>query len=174
MRALSFLIFLFISVTAFGQSGYPVTNDEDYSVTFMAKPEHETRHGEWNGHEYEVQVYLAKENFDTGNVHYAFGYFDYPEAYAKETSVRKILDDLVSAEDGKSIIVLRPGITSEKDLTLNGYPGREYISDFSREGKAIYLNAFLAGNRLYFAQAIVEGSIDNSEAYKFLNSLWIK
>lgn len=66
-------------------------------------------------------------------------------------------------------------LISEKEVTLNGFPGREARIDFGNGTAVIYLHMYLVRNTGYFIQTITEtGKVENQAALRFHRSFRLK
>jgi hypothetical protein len=100
---------------------------------------------------------------------YIVSYADYPEALVKQGSKDKMLegarDGAVKNINGK----LRSG--SDKKVTLNGHPGREFIIDAPDNVLVLKARQYLVNNRLYQTIAVVpKGKESSADVTKFIDS----
>lgn len=98
--------------------------------------------------EYDMNIYLA--GYNTDGPWYLVGYADYPEQITSQFTPQKILDDEVAAmrNDAKVVRV--------KDITFDGYPGRELEVESQEDDGSILVKQrqrlYIINNRFYMLQ----------------------
>lgn len=144
-----------------------------FSVQLPGQPEESEQAVKTDIGELSLRIfsYETDKNDVDNNIVYMIMSTDYPESSgissdAKEripTMFRNAVDGGVKNVNGK--------LLSEKDITLKGFPGRQYKLAF-QEGEGIISGRFyLVKNRMYMVQAIVMKAKENDPSVlKFLNS----
>jgi hypothetical protein len=97
------------------------------------------------------------------------GYSDYPEATVKASDPATML---AGARDG-AVANANGQLVSDVEVTLNGYPGREFSAAVTQNGQEFVLRqrVYMVGNRLYQVLVLVpKGEEDSPEVEAFFQS----
>jgi hypothetical protein len=106
---------------------------------------------------------------DQGDVGYFVGYFDVPAELLALGNTAALLDGGVQGAFGN----VGGSIESQKEITLDGHPGREATGSFSFEGEAgtLKARAYLVNDRIYMVFAGARSGQGNlTDTDRFLDS----
>jgi len=136
-----------------------------FSLTVPAPMNEKTQEVETGAGKITVHMYLSEI---ASGAYLAF-YSDYPAEAVKQVGAKSILDN---ARDGAANNI-KGKVTREKEVELDGHPGREFDVEAKLNGADVKITArlFLVDNRLYMvyvAYKVEQGSAE--EIDKFLNS----
>ncbi len=122
--------------------------------------------GEVDFHVYYVQ---AKMSNDPNQI-YTYAYADYPAEVVHSDSTHKIKNFLDGSSEG-SVKNLQGKLVAQKDITINGFPGREFEVSV-QEGLIIdHFKILLVKNRFYILQVItLAEEKENERLHRFLDS----
>jgi flagellar basal body-associated protein FliL len=115
-----------------------------------------------------IDIYFYQLTTNSGAMLYQVGYNDYPEGLIQAGAEGQLLDAAmqggVKAVNGK--------VVSEKNLTLNGFPGKEAkVSVTSPTTGEFIIRIFLVENRMYqLMSGGTSGKIDQTGMDRFLKS----
>ncbi|MBP0006382.1 MAG: hypothetical protein J7642_22130 [Cyanobacteria bacterium SBC] len=146
----------------------------NFSVAFPVDYQEETDTIELNGEQLNWTLYKARDTFhlddrdrtsDDGNL-YVVGYTDLPENFTTpsiETSLTKVGNELLDR------VNLQPLQEHGRSISLDNYPGREYIGIVS--SRSIALRLYVVDRRLY---ALISVADDVESVSRFLNSFTLQ
>jgi hypothetical protein len=106
---------------------------------------------------------------EQGQQAWLVGYSDYPEATVQASDAAPML---AGARDG-GVGNVNGQLVSDAEVTLNGYPGREFSASVTQAGQEMMLRerVYLVGNRLYQVLVLVpKGQENSTEVEDFLQS----
>jgi hypothetical protein len=105
------------------------------------------------------------------NMAYSVNLADYPPEMIAAGDTQQMLD---GARDG-AVSNVNGELLDEKELTLSGYPGREFKVKVEDEGIVVRARIYLVNERLYVIQALSKERLASSEDIdKFLDSFQLK
>ena len=113
----------------------------------------------------EVHMFVAEQ----GQKAWLVGYSDYPEALVEASDPATML---AGARDG-AVSNVNGQLVSDAEITLNGYPGREFSASVTQNGQEIVLRqrVYMVGNRLYQVVVIApKGEENSTEVEDFFQS----
>jgi len=106
---------------------------------------------------------------EQGQKAWLVGYSDYPEALVEASDPATML---AGARDG-AVSNVNGQLVSDAEITLNGYPGREFSASVTQNGQEIVLRqrVYMVGNRLYQVVVIApKGEENSTEVEDFFQS----
>ncbi|HEX3050745.1 MAG TPA: PsbP-related protein, partial [Aggregatilineaceae bacterium] len=109
-----------------------------------------------------VMTMYSGENDDAA---YMVNYADYPSDLVTEADAQQVFDGAISSVEGT--------IVSEKEITLDGHPGREVVVDTTVEDRnaTLKMRCYMVESRFYRVMFIGEkGKVKDSEIDEFLDS----
>ncbi len=170
MRKVTFWVLLCVLLTVFGcapAEWVDFESDEgEFAVLMPANPQTQRKTVPTPIGPMKVVMYTH----DAGAEAYIVGFSDYPKAVLEKLTPEKMLSDGVKG----GIAKIRGTKKSEKNINLDGYPGKEYTFTIpsSRipgggKGKA---RMYMVENRLYQILALGKKSAPEADFNKFLDS----
>jgi hypothetical protein len=154
------------------QEGSFLLESNGFKMEFPKKPDYETQMLNSAAGELKMNIYTydASKSGNDDNLLYGFIFTDYPDSLISSDK-KEILSDFFRNSIAGSVNNVKGKLLSEKNIEINGFPGREIKVDY-REGMAIIkTRIYLVKNRLYIIQTITEtrnGS--NKSIDKFMDS----
>ncbi len=137
-------------------------DDGAFSILFPGKPEEQTESVSTAIGDIETQFFIAEQKDRAYSVNYA----DYPREIIIVSDAEAMLDGAgmgaVSNVDGE--------LLDEKEITLDGYPGREIEIEVKEDDIIVRARFYLVENRLYVVQAVSKSKASAPDIDKFLDS----
>jgi hypothetical protein len=147
-----------------GTKGWATFESEDgrFSILFPGKPEEQTESVSTVIGTIETEFFMVEQR----DMAYSLNYADYPAEVVTASDVGMMLD---GARMG-AVANVNGELLDEKEITLDGYPGREIKVEVEEDDIIVRACFYLAENRLYAIQAISKKSKASSEDIdKFLD-----
>ena len=95
---------------------------------------------------------------------------DYPDSLVHsdfKDQLKSLFDNAV--EGGVSNV--KGKLIHQKDIEINGYPGREFSIDYNDGEAVMFIKTYLVKNRMYMLQTITNtGKYPNEDITKFMQS----
>jgi hypothetical protein len=108
------------------------------------------------------------------NLAYVFISSIYPDSLINSNKKEMLPDFFRSSIDG-AVKNVNGKLIAEKEVLLDGFPGREAKVDYGNGQAIIAFRMYLVQNRAYFIQTISEkGKEENESALRFRNSFKLK
>ena len=116
------------------------------------------------------KIFVTTFRINSKSSSYFIGYNDYPDDFIRRSNINGLLD---GARDG-SIGNLNGRLLTQHNISVNGYPGREYVAEFmfKKPGDStVKTRAYLVNNRLFQISVMsIKGEVSVAQQNKFLNS----
>lgn len=145
------------------------SSDAGFSVSMPGKPKHQPRVDSLpGGKKLEHHVYVV----EVGPCSYALNYIDFP-GEVRPAQVAQIFNE-TRYEGART---RRSRVVEDRDIELNGYPGREWVEeiDGAGEGQILRMRVYIVGRRFYTLVATRPKNAKNAgDAEKFLTSFQVE
>lgn len=177
MKILSaFFVFTFLfSEFATGQEKWFSYSTEYFSIDFPKKPDtsFQVVKSEIGDLRMDVCMYEPVKDSDANYV-YSVLTTTYPDSVINSDKKDLLEDFFRNAVDG-AVKNVQGKLLTEKEISLEGYPGRECRIDFQQGLAVIKMRAFLVKNRMYIVQTITDPAKEmNPAAEQFHHSFRVK
>lgn len=140
-----------------------------FSILFLKDPEEQTESVPTVIGTLETKFYMV----ETKDMAFSVNFVDYPAEIIQSGDVKMMLDGgvqgAVSNVDGT--------LLEQKDISLDGHPGREMRAEAKLEGDDVIFKAriYLVENRLYMIQVVsLKSKASSADVDKFLDSFQLK
>ncbi|MCU0348295.1 MAG: hypothetical protein MUC59_15240 [Saprospiraceae bacterium] len=174
-----FLSLIFV-VAAFNltkaQNAWQLIETEDYSIEFPSQPIHESQlaPSEIGDLKLDIRLFEVVEIEQDDNYVYGIISTEYPAGTAHSDDkpahasiFEHAVNGAVTNVDGK--------LLSNKEVEINGYPGRDFRIDFQNGLAVIRMKAYLVKNKLFILQTICDPKKEgNISAERFFSSFKLK
>ena len=167
-----FSILVFISFSFGLADNWVLIKKSDYQILFPLEPKEESETmvsaiGNLN------MTYLTlstTESETEKNLVYMIMQTDYPDSLVHsdfKDQLKSLFDNAV--EGGVSNV--KGKLIHQKDIEINGYPGREFSIDYNDGEAVMFIKTYLVKNRMYMLQTITNtGKYPNEDITKFMQS----
>lgn len=170
-----------IIITLFFLTGFVLHSDwfllegKDYSIQFPKKPETQTQNlGSAVGDlKMIINMYEGAKDNDEN---YLYGIITsvYPDSLVNSSKTEKLPAFFKGSIDG-AVKNVQGKLLSEKEIEINGFPGREARIDFKNGMAVITMRIYLVHNQTFILQIITETSKEkNQSAQRFFESFKLK
>ena len=144
----------------------------DYSILFPEQPSanHQNIDSDIGELKMNIFMYQANDSNADDNILYGITSTAFPKDYLVDPTEDELKEFFRGSIDG-AVNNVQGKLISEKIVTFEGYPGREFKIDY-RDGLAfIFMRAYLVENTMYMLQTITVPSKDsNKSIYRFMDS----
>lgn len=157
------------------QTDWYTYQNQEISIEFPKEPELTTQTVPTaiGAIEMKIASYDGSKDGDA-NLAYVFISSVYPDSLINSSKTKKLAAFFRGGIDG-AVKNVHGRLISEREVTLNGFPGREAKVDYGNGVAIIFLRMFLVHNRSYFVQTIsATGKEDNESAARFRKSFQLK
>ena len=138
------------------------SEDGGFSILFPGKPEEQIESVSTAIGTIETEFFIVEQKDRA----YSLNYADYPKEIIAASDAGSMLDGAgmgaVSNVNGE--------LLDEKEITLDGYPGREIRIEVKEDDIIIHARFYLVENRLYVVQAVSKSEASTPDIDKFLDS----
>lgn len=155
---LAALLTLSILSTSFKDSEWFNLKADGYEIAFPAQPKAQTNKvpSEIGELTMSMNIYDASNTRSKDdNLVYLTNSTDYPAEAVSSDLTEKLPGIFRGAIDG-AVRNVEGKLLSEKEISLNGFPGREFTVDFQSGMAIITARCYLVKNRMYIVQVITE------------------
>ncbi len=122
-----------------------------------------------------THLFEVPENSKDSCLLYGLIETQYPAQFFDTTGNKSFMKGFFEGAVNGAVSNVAGRLISQKDISKNGYPGKEIKIDFQNGTAIITMNIFLAKTRLFAIQTIsLPGKENNTGAVKFNNSFEIK
>ncbi len=143
------------------------SEDGRFSVSFPGTPEEQVESVTTAIGTIETQFFVVTQK----DMAYSVNLADYPPEVIAAEDIQQMLD---GARDG-AVSNVNGELLEEKELVLNGHPGREFKVKVEDEDIVVRARIYLVNERLYVVQALSTERLASSEDIeKFLDSFQLE
>lgn len=119
--------------------------------------------------EMKIASFESKNEADS-NLAYVFIASDYPDSLIN-SGKKELLPQFFRASVDGAVKNVNGKLISEKEISIEGFPGREVNVDYGNGQAIISFRMYLVHNRAYFIQTLSEKEkAANKDAVRFMNS----
>jgi hypothetical protein len=171
-------IFVFIilcSAFVIPQHAWYSYSTKDFSIDFPKKPDtsSQTVKSEIGDLLMEICMYEPAKDSDQ-NFAYGIISTSYPDSLIHSDKKEKLNGFFRNAVDG-GVANVEGKLLTEKEISMDGYPGREFRIDFQHGLAVIKMRAFLVKNKMFVVQTITDPAKElNIPAERFHHSFHLK
>lgn len=176
IKSITILLLLVVFATSFVlKNEWYVYEHPLFSIEFPQKPSEKTQSvnsviGEL---QMEMLAYDASKEEDD-NIVYSLIRSEYPDSIVNSNKT-ELLDRFFRGAIDGGVGNVNGRLLAEKNITLNGFPGREAKIEFSGGRLIILLHTYLVYNKMYILQTVsVPEKENNANALRFHNSFKLK
>ncbi len=141
----------------------------NFSIMFPEEPEGQTESVPTAIGTLETRIYMVEQK----DMAFLVNFVDYPPEVVEMQDVQTMLDGGVQG----AVSNVGGTLLNQRDLTLNGHPGREIQAEATVEGEEVVFKAriYIVENRLYMIQALsYKADASSPDLDKFLDSFQLK
>lgn len=152
------------------------TENSEFSLLMPAEPtlQNQQVDSEIGKLDMTIHMYQPTADMEDQNVIYGLIYTDYPEGTVHSENEEMLKEVFDGAMNGAAKNV-NGTLSNEKDLTINGYPGKEFDINMAGGLMLLRLRSYLVNNRMYILQTACEaGNKGNERSIQFFESFKLK
>ena len=127
--------------TSSSSSSWQTVNGDGFSVSMPGTPAHDTQSVPSAVGPIPIHLYTLTEGFEG----YIMGWSEYPDAVFSAAQP----EDLLNGAQSGAINNVQGQVTSQRSITLNGYPGREIIGTSPSKNIGFTARLYLVKPRMY-------------------------
>jgi len=176
-KTLITLLLLTALITSFKKTeDWYLLETKSYKVLFPKKPTATTQDVDSKIGKLTLNLnfYEVPETEKDDNHVYLFNETTYPDSLISSDK-KEILEEFFKNSIAGSVSNVHGTLLSEKNIEINGYPGREVRIDYQNGLAIIKMREYLVKNIVYMLETITETKKEaNSSVDKFLNSFQLK
>ena len=129
------------SSTTTSSSSWQTVNGEGFTVSMPGSPSHDTQSVPSAVGPIPIHLYTLSEGFEG----YIVGYSEYPDAVFSSAQP----EDLMNGAQNGAINNVQGQVTSQRSITINGYPGREIVGTSPSKNIGFVARLYLVKPRMY-------------------------
>lgn len=179
MRKISFVLtalMIVVFTTSFVlKADWFLLDEPSFSILFPKKPEAQVQSVKSAIGDLTMNINMydgSKDNDE--NFLYGIITTEYPDSLINSDKKEKLAAFFRGSVDG-AVKNVQGKLLSEKDIEMNGFPGREARVDFQNGLAIILMRSYLVHNKMYILQTITETKKEgNASVLKFYNSFKLK
>lgn len=173
--ALLYLLCCFSALVLKAQTGWYTYQNQEIRIDFPKEPKITSQSVPTAVGDIEMKI-ASFDGSKEGDINLAYVLISsiYPDSVVNSSKKEKLPGFFRSSIDG-AVKNVNGKLISEKEIVLDGFPGRELKVDYGNGLAIISMRIYLVQNRAYFIQTISEtGKEGNENALRFQHSFRLK
>lgn len=180
MKKRLLILFLSISLYGFSQDSWKTVDGDKYYLLMPGNPDTSTikkyaaGYGSYMVH---IKMFIQANDSDDQNDTYGLSVTEYPVSFGiTSDDSTEYIDNGFDGEISLLVKTLQGTTPSGfKNISINGFPGREYEVEMKSMNALVTIRMFLVNNRLYsLLVGTLKENAGNSNICKFLDSFTLK